>query len=154
LDLLRREQPWRVRATEAYTIVRAGAVLETAEHAKLVREFVSAATQRTARPVDNVRVVLVGSFCEQPPFDLIRALEESGCDIVDDDFQLGLRMIDGPIEVAAGEDPVDGLARAYLEKGRDTASRYIGDLVKGAALVRRVREYRAEGVIFAAASFC
>jgi benzoyl-CoA reductase subunit C len=154
LDALRRKEPWRVKASEAYAIVRAGAVLPAEEHTKLVDEFLAAVAERAARPIDNVRVVLVGSFCEQPPFELIRALEKSGCDIVDDDFQLGMRMIDGPIEIASGEDPLVALARAYLEKGQDTASRYIGDLVKGAALIRRVKECQAEGVIFAAASFC
>ena len=154
LDAVRRSEPWRLRASEAYLIVRAGAALPAAEHEQMVREFVAAIRQRAARPVDNVRVVLVGSFCEQPPFDLIRALEKSGCDIVDDDFQLGMRMIDGPIAVGDGEDPVVALARAYLENGRDTASRYIADLVKGAALIKRVKASHADGVIFAAASFC
>ena len=32
--------------------------------------------------------------------------------------------------------------------------RQIGDLVKGRSLISRVRAYDAEGVIFAAASFC
>ena len=154
LDDLRRREPWRIKASEAYAIVRAGSTLPAAEHTELVRAFVDAAGQRVARPVDNVRVVLVGSFCEQPPIELIRALEKSGCDIVDDDFQLGLRMIDGPIEIADGEDPLDALARAYLERGQETASRYVGDLVKGGALIRRVKDCRADGVIFAAASFC
>lgn len=152
LDALRRREPWRVKASEAYLIVRAGAVLPAREHETLVREFVAAAERREARPMDNVRVVLVGSFCEQPPFDLIRALERSGCDIVDDDFQLGLRMIDGAIDTHG--DPLVALVGAFLEKGRDTASRYIGELVKGAGLVARVRAAHADGVIFAAASFC
>lgn len=154
LDAVRRSEPWRLRASEAYLVVRAGAALPAAEHEQLIREFVAAIKHRTARAVDNVRVVLVGSFCEQPPFDLIRALEKSGCDIVDDDFQLGMRMIDGPIAVVDDEDPVLALARGYLERGRDTASRYIGDLVKGASLIRRVKACHADGVIFAAASFC
>jgi benzoyl-CoA reductase subunit C len=154
LDTVRRNEPWRLRASEAYLIVRAGAALPAVEHEKLVREFVAAIKQRTARAVDNVRVVLVGSFCEQPPFELIRALEKSGCDIVDDDFQLGMRMIDGPIEPKPGEDPVDALARGYIEQGRDSASRYIGELVKGKALIDRVKQCHADGVIFAAASFC
>ena len=154
LDAVRRTEPWRLRASEAYLIVRAGAALPAVEHEKLVREFVAAIKQRTARAVDNVRVVLVGSFCEQPPFELIRALEKSGCDIVDDDFQLGMRMIDGPIVPGPDEDPVDALARGYLEQGRDSASRYIGDLVKGSALIGRVKACQADGVIFAAASFC
>ncbi|HEX7602257.1 MAG TPA: 2-hydroxyacyl-CoA dehydratase [Polyangiaceae bacterium] len=154
LDAVRRTEPWRLRASEAYLIVRAGSALPAAEHEKLVREFVAAIKQRTARAVDNVRVVLVGSFCEQPPFELIRALEKSGCDIVDDDFQLGMRMIDGPIVPKPGEDPVDALARGYIEQGRDSASRYIGELVKGSALINRVKACQADGVIFAAASFC
>jgi benzoyl-CoA reductase subunit C len=154
LDAVRRTEPWRLRASEAYLIVRAGAALPAVEHEKLVREFVAAIKQRTARAVDNVRVVLVGSFCEQPPFELIRALEKSGCDIVDDDFQLGMRMIDGPIVPGPDEDPVDALARGYIEQGRDSASRYIGDLVKGSALINRVKACQADGVIFAAASFC
>jgi benzoyl-CoA reductase subunit C len=154
LDAIRRTEPWRVKATEAYLVMRAGAVLEAEAHEKLLREFIAAAKQRTGRPIDNVRVVLVGSFCEQPPFDLIRALERSGVDIVDDDFQLGLRMIDGDIDAGPAGDPVAALASAYLERGRDTASRYAGDLVKGASLIARVRAYGADGVIFAAASFC
>jgi len=152
LDAMRRAEPWRVRATEAYLVVRAGAVLEAEAHDKLLREFIAAVKERQGRPIDNVRVVLVGSFCEQPPFDLIRALERSGVDIVDDDFQLGLRMIDGDID--GGGDPIAALGGAYLERGRDTASRYVGDLVKGAGLIARVRASGADGVIFAAASFC
>lgn len=154
LDAVRRSEPWRLRASEAYLVVRAGAALPAAEHEQLIRELLAAIELRAGRPVDNVRVVLVGSFCEQPPFDLIRALEKSGCDIVDDDFQLGMRMIDGPIAVANDEDPVLALARGYIEHGRDTASRYIGELVKGAALIERVKACHADGVIFAAASFC
>lgn len=152
LDALRRAEPWRVKASEAYLVIRAGATLPAAEHEALIREFLAAVRARNGRPVDNVRVVLVGSFCEQPPFDLIRALERSGCDIVDDDFQLGLRMIDGDISDAG--DPLVAVSQAYLDRGRDTASRYIADLVKGAALIGRVKAAEADGVIFAAASFC
>jgi benzoyl-CoA reductase subunit C len=110
------------------------------------------AKKRPARRLDNVRVVVVGSFCEQPPIDLIVTLERAGCDIVADDLQLGMRMIEGSIDEDG--DPVEALAMAYVHRGAATASRYIGDLVKGRALVERVKSYRAEGVVFAAASFC
>jgi benzoyl-CoA reductase subunit C len=154
LDALRRAEPWRLRASEAYLAVRAGAVLPVEEHEALLTEILAAVKQRSGHAVDNVRVVLVGSFCEQPPFDLIRALEKAGCDIVEDDFQLGMRMIDGPIEPRPRGDPVDALARAYIDHGRATASRYIGQAEKGAALVARVHACAADGVVFAAASFC
>jgi benzoyl-CoA reductase subunit C len=154
LDQIRRAEPWRLRATEAYLAVRAGSGLSATDHTKLMREIEAAVKQRSGRPYDNVRVVLVGSFCEQPPFDLIRALEKSGCDIVEDDFQLGLRMIDGDVVVKDGEDPVVALSNAFLFQGREAASRYIDKQEKGKALVDRVKQCHADGVIFAAASFC
>lgn len=153
LDLLRREQPWRCLASEAYLLVRAGSALMSDVHADMLEAFVAAAKTRPGRPLDNVRVVLTGSFCEQPPVALIRALEKAGCDIVDDDFQLGLRMIDGDHDTAS-DDPLRSLAEAFTRQGRQTASRYIGHHVKGEALVEQVRVAKADGVVFAAASFC
>lgn len=154
LDALRRREPWRVRGSEAYLVVRAGAVLPAAEHRALLASFLEGARRRPARLLDNARVVVVGSFCEQPPLALIKTLERAGCDIVEDDLQLGLRMIERPIEVRDGEDPLESLARAYLEHGAPTASRYIADETKGEALIGKVRRCEADGVIFAAASFC
>jgi benzoyl-CoA reductase subunit C len=154
LDAIRREEPWRLRATEAYLASRAGTLVPAAEHAQMLEELGEAVRRRPGRLIDNARVVLVGAFCEQPPLELILTLEKAGCDIVDDDFQLGLRTIEGPIEVAEGEDPLAALARAYLEKGTATACRYIAEGTKGASLVERVRESGADGVVFAAASFC
>jgi benzoyl-CoA reductase subunit C len=154
LDALRRREPWRVRTSEAYRIVRAGTLMPAREHTAMIEAFAAAARQRPARPIDNARVVVVGSFCEQPPLALIQTLERSGCDIVEDDFQLGLRTLRRPIEVDAGEDPLEALARAFLEHGVATASRYIADQQKGAALVEQVRCCEADGVVFAAASFC
>lgn len=155
LDELRRDAPHRLRASEAYLAVRAGSAMTAAEHTAFLRQVLDAARERQARKLDNVRVVVVGSFCEQPPLDLIVTLERAGCDIVADDMQLGMRMIEGAIDApSAGRDSVDALAEAYLERGAATASRYIADLVKGRALIERVRAVRAEGVVFAAASFC
>lgn len=151
---LRREESWKVPASEAYSVMRAGSAMWARDHAKLLRDFVAAASKRTGRPVDNVRVALRGSFCEQPPVALIRSLERAGCDIVDDDFQLGLRTIDGPIEVQDGEDPLQALVTAFLKKGRQTASRYIAEETKGEEIVSCVRDCKADGVVFAAASFC
>lgn len=154
LDELRRAEPWRVPASEAYLVARAGAVLPTEEHTALIEAYIEASPGRAVRVFDNVRVVVRGSFCEQPPLELILTLEKAGCYIVDDDFQLGLRSLAGAIEVGDGEDPLEGLARAFLERGVATSSRYIDEDEKGASLVESVRQAEADGVVFAAASFC
>ncbi len=149
----RQREPWRVPASEAYLLTRAGSALPAAEHRKLLDDYLGAVARRAGFARDNVRVVLVGAFCEQPPLALIRSLERAGCDIVEDDFQLGFTYLEGAIDEDTA-DPLDALVRAFLEKGVATASRYIGEEEKGAALVRRVRHANADGVIFAAASFC
>jgi benzoyl-CoA reductase subunit C len=154
LDDMRRREPWRVRASEAYTVVRAGTLMPAHEHTALLDEFLAALGRRPVRAFDNARVVVSGAFCEQPPLALIQTLERAGCDILDDDFQLGLRMIEGPITVAPDRDPLEALACAYLEQGAATASRYIDEEVKGRALIGKVRACGADGVIFTAASFC
>lgn len=154
LDELRQKEPWRLRASEAYLLARAGSVLDTETHEALLREALEQAPKRAARVYDNVRVVVRGSFCEQPPLGLIRTLEAAGCDIVDDDFQLGLRSLSGDIDESPDVDPVEALSKAFVTRGVPTASRYIGEEEKGKALVDQVRATGAEGVIFAAASFC
>jgi benzoyl-CoA reductase subunit C len=163
LASLRAREPWRLKASEAYLLTRAGAVLPCAEHIELLEAFLAAAPERPARAYDNVRVIVLGAFCEQPPIGLIRTLERSGCDLVDDDFQLGLCAIDGaiPLDEDVGDqspldthDPLDALVLSYTLRGQATATRYIADGVKGEALVNRVRTLGAEGVILAAPSFC
>ena len=159
LGELRRTEPWKVPVSESYLITRAGAVLPTAEHAQLVRDFVAAAAEREARAYDNVRVVVVGSFCEQPPLGLLRTLEKAGCDVIEDDLQLGLTYMRGPIPVPplaerAEHCPFEALSNAFIDLGPATAARYIGDEVKGEALIEAVREGECDGVVFAAASFC
>ena len=154
LDELRRSKPWLLRASEAYVAVRAGSVLPVSEHVALLGELLAALERRDVRAYDNVRVVITGAFCEQPPLGLIRTLEKSGCDIVDDDLQLGLRMIEQPITVDADSDPLVALAEAFLKDGAATACRYIDKAIKGEALIAKVRAANADGVIFTAASFC
>ncbi|HKI99593.1 MAG TPA: benzoyl-CoA reductase subunit C [bacterium] len=149
---LRAEQPWQVPTVELYLLLRAGNVLPVEEHNQILEAYRDE-LQRVERPqLDNSRIVLTGSFCEQPPLGLIRTIERSGCYIVEDDFVLGSRWIQGA--VAEEGDALDNLVQAFLDKTVETASVYIADKPKGAALVSKCRQRQGEGVIFCAASFC
>ena len=150
---LRREEPWKVPTSELYLVLRAGLVLPVEEHTAMLVEYrraVAAADDR--RPLDQARVCLVGSFCEQPPLGLLKTLERSGCYIVDDDLLQVHRWVkrDVPLE----GDPLDALVGSFLRDSIAHPTRYIDRDEKGRELVDRVRESGAEGVLFAAASFC
>ena len=110
-----------------------------------------AAIEAERQPLDNARVVVVGAFCEQPPLNLIRTIERSGCYVVDDDFTLGSRLINGAIEIDG--DPIENLARAFVTRSREAAFLFREDK-KGEQLVENVRSCHAEGVVCCAPSFC
>ena len=149
----RSDFPWKAPSAEVYLLMRAGMVLPPEEHTLLMREYLAAAEAANRPMRDNCRVVLTGAFCEQPPLSLIKSLEMSGCYIVDDDLLLVSRWLleDVPTE----GDPIENLSRAFLLHSAETAAKYEPDVAKkGSYLIDTVRKRKADGVIFAAPSFC
>ena len=149
----RAAKPWKAPSAEVYLLMRAGMVLPVEEHTLLMQEYLQAA-EALDRPLrDNCRVAVTGAFCEQPPINLIKSLEMAGCYIVDDDFMLVNRWIQG--EIATSGDPIVNMSRAFLHQSAQTAAKYEDDIdVKGAYLLDIIAKRRADGVIFAAPSFC
>jgi benzoyl-CoA reductase subunit C len=149
----RAAKPWQAPTAEVYLVLRAGMVLPPEDHTKLVRDYI-AATDKIPRPKrDNARVVITGAFCEQPPLGLIKSIEMSGCYIVEDDFMLVTRwLLD---EVPANGNPLSELSKAFLHRSASTAAKYENTKEeKGVFLLKQYKRNAAEGVIFAAPSFC
>jgi benzoyl-CoA reductase subunit C len=153
LYALRREEPWRVPTAELYLIMRAGLVLPVERFNEMLAGYTEAVLADPDRqPMDQTRVLLTGSFCEQPPLGLIKTLERSGCYIVDDDLAQVHRWIASEIPLAG--DPLENLERAFLDSSLASPTRYIGEGEKGRDLVERIERSGAEGVLFCAPSFC
>jgi benzoyl-CoA reductase subunit C len=153
LYAFRSRKPWQAPTSEVYLVTRAGMVLPPEEHTRLVRDYIAAADAETRPKRDNARIALTGSFCEQPPLALIKSIEMSGCYIVDDDFMLVMRWIMG--DVPETGDPLDALSKAFLHQSVSTASKWEDKREeKGQYLLKQVKNTAAEGVIFAAPSFC
>jgi benzoyl-CoA reductase subunit C len=149
----RAQKPWQAPTAEIYLVLRAGNVLPPEAHTEVVREYLAAAEAEKRPKRDNARVVVTGSFCEQPPLGLIKSIEMAGCYIVDDDFSLVQRWLldDVPLD----GNPLENLSRAFLHRSVSTASKYDERREdKGRFLLESVKRTAAEGVIFAAASFC
>lgn len=150
---IRQEYPWRLSAVETYHILRAGITIPVEEHNEILKQVVEHIRKERGEPMDNIRVVVTGSFCEQPPIGLIKSIELAGCYIVDDDFMLGSRWIQGNIR-SNTPDPLNALTDAYIHQSTFSSAYYDVGNPKGKRLVRLAKERNADGIIFSAASFC
>jgi benzoyl-CoA reductase subunit C len=149
----RSEKPWQAPTSEVYLVLRAGMVLPPDEHTALIRDYIAATDRAPRQKRDNARIVMTGSFCEQPPLGLIKSVEMAGCYIVDDDFMLVTRWLTK--DVPDDGNPLDALSKAFLHDSASTAARYDARREdKGQFLLAQVKKRGAEGVVFAAPSFC
>jgi len=149
----RTKAPWKAPAWEVYLLMRAGMVLPVEDHSQLMQDYLAAAEAEDRPMRDNCRIILQGSFCEQPPLNLVKSIELAGCYIVDDDYMLVTRWL--LKDVPTDGDPIANLSEAFIKYSTETAAKYEPDgSRKGKYLVDAVRQRAAEGVIFAAPSFC
>ena len=149
----RAREPWQAPTSEVYLIQRAGMVLPVEEHTEMVRDYLAAAQAEQRPKRDNARVVLNGTFCEQPPLGLIKSIEMAGCYVVEDDFMLVSRWL--LCDVPTDGDPLENLSKAFLHHSAATSAKYeTRKEDKGQFLLKQVADKGAEGVVFAAPSFC
>lgn len=150
---LRQEFPWRISAENFYYLIRAGLSVPVEEHNKMLEEACHYLQEDIGEAMDKIKVVVSGAFCEQPPIGLIKTIEMAGCYIVDDDFMLGSRWIKGDINENSN-DPLNTLVDAYLTQSTFSSAVYDVGNPRGERLVQLVKERKADGIIFAAPSFC
>ena len=148
LYALRAERPWQTPAAEVYLVLRAGMVLPVEEHSAMIRDYLAAARAEERPKRDNCRVVLTGAFCEQPPLNLIKSLELSGCYVVDDDLLLVTRWLTGdvPTRGRSAEESGAGLPASFRIDGGQVRAGPEGEGpapgARGAALRRGRRDLR------------
>lgn len=150
---IRQDFPWRLSIEDVYHIVRAGTVIPVEEHNAILEQVCEHIKKEIGVPQDKIKVVISGAFCEQPAVGLIKAIEEAGCYVVDDDYMLGSRMILGDINSKTNK-PLEAIALSYINQSQYSSSIYDVHNPKENRLAKIVKDRGANGVIFASASFC
>ncbi|MBC8328216.1 MAG: 2-hydroxyacyl-CoA dehydratase [Planctomycetes bacterium] len=152
LSAVRCEEPWRLSLEELQILVRAAGRRDPRRHNAVLVEVLELLPQREVRQKDGVRVVLEGSFCEQPALELLRTLDQAHCFVVDSDLGRGLRWFKEPLSRCG--DPWDDLVTAYFDHAEGSVVRHHSPSERSQRLVARARESRADGVMFCTAKFC
>jgi benzoyl-CoA reductase subunit C len=151
LYALRRDEPWKLSCTESYLLTRSRSRMPCEEHNALLERALAALAQRKAPAQDKPRVVFVGGFCEQPPLEMLEAIDET-CYVVDDDLLIGMRWLTA--EVPEGGDPVWALAESYVERSAASPVQYDARKPKELYVMEMLRGARADAAILTAAKFC
>ncbi len=149
---IRAETPQNLSTVESYVLTRIGTLLPPEEHVALLKEAAAEIKRRNEKPKDRIKVVLEGSFCEQPPLELIEGLEAAGCYILDDDFLLGWRFFSEDIPLDG--DPMRNLARAYIHKSVYSGVKHDTREPKSKHLIDKIKETGASAVLILVAKFC
>ncbi|HXF77186.1 MAG TPA: 2-hydroxyacyl-CoA dehydratase, partial [Methylomirabilota bacterium] len=152
LYAVRAAQPQNLSTLESYVLTRIGTLMPPEEHIPILKEALAAIARRDEKPKDRIKVVLEGSFCEQPPIELIEGLEAAGCYILDDDFLTGWRWFleDVPLE----GDPLRHLAESYIRRSVYSGVKHDTREPKSKHLIDKVRHTGADAVLILSAKFC
>ncbi len=149
---LRRNEPQLVPAWELYQLVRMGNFLPVDDHTTRLEAGLAEYRSRNTKRRDSIRIVIEGSFCEQPPLPLIRLIEDAGCYIVDDDFCLGQSWFED--DIPTDGDPVLALATSYLDRSVYSSVRHDFRKPRWEGLLEKVRRTQADAVLCLIAKFC
>ncbi len=151
LHAIRCDEPWKLSCTEGYLLLRARTRIPCEQHNEMLEAALPLIRARERAAQDKPRVVFVGGFCEQPPLEMLEAIDDT-CYVVDDDLLIGLRWITG--DVPETGDPIRALAESFIDHSaaspvqhdeRKTKEGYLMDMIEGS---------RAEAAIVTAAKFC
>jgi len=149
---LRAQSPHLLRAWESYVLIRSGNFMPVEEHIAILKQALDYLPARPGKKRDAIRVVIEGAFCEQPPLELIRLLENAGCDVVEDDLAIAQRWFTDDVPITG--DPVRALAESYVHRSVYSSVRHDFSKPRWEGLAEKVRSTRAEAVIFLIAKFC
>lgn len=152
LYAFRRQKPNLVRAWESYVLVRAGNFIPVEEHNTMVEAALEHLAQRSGKQRDSIRIVIEGAFCEQPPLDLIKLVEDAGCYVVDDDYGIGRSWF--LQDVPEDSEPVRALAESYVHRAVYSSVRHDCRVPRWEGLAQKAKRARADAVLFLIAKFC
>jgi len=150
LATMKRDSPGKLSLVEYYLLLRLGGLLPREVHIPLLERALTELEGRERKNKDAIRVIVIGPFCEQPTLELLQLVEDVGCYVVGEEFQMVHRWCSS---IAPGADPLESLATAYVRTPVDIGVRST-PTTKGAAVLARVDASKAQGVLFLTAKFC
>jgi bcr-type benzoyl-CoA reductase subunit C len=145
---VRAANPSPIAGSDVLDAVLCGAIMPPEEHSQMTEALIGEILRPVGCGQDAHRVFISGS--ELHDSEILRVIEEAGATIVGDDLCTGARGFSGLVEGDGG--PLERLARRYL--GRVPCPSRLPFRRRLEFILERMRESRAQAVIFIIQKFC
>jgi benzoyl-CoA reductase subunit C len=146
-------KPWNMPFDELFTVFLASMVMPVDKFVELGSKYLEYVKGRPEeKPVERIRTVILGDFCEQPPLQLFKIIEMSGAYILISDYIKNAIWI-GDID-ANEKDPIDAMVKAYVNNPTPLTTRYHPAINKHEFIKKYVKDMNANAVIFLTPKFC
>lgn len=150
LYMLRQAHPELIAGSVFHAIVQASMWMDRDAYRKILTGIVACLTeQKGADSFQGKRIVLSGGVCNVP--DIYPIIEAAGAVIVGEDVCTGDRFFQGNIGIQG--DMVENIARRYIDRINCPAKHH-GLFSRGSHLIQKIKETRADGVVFLFLKFC
>ena len=147
-------KPWNIPFDELFTVILASTVMPIDKFIELGSKYLEYVKSRPEeKPVERVRVLIISDFCEQPPLQLYRIIEMGGAYILFTDYIKNPVWI-GNIEVSENEDPIEAMAKAYINNKTPLTPRYHPAVNKHEYVQKAIKDLKADAVMFLTPKFC
>jgi bcr-type benzoyl-CoA reductase subunit C len=145
-------EPQLLPFRDRQVVTRSGMLMPKEVHSELLEGLLTTLEAATPRAAEGVPVFLSGHLCQGPKPDILDLIESLGGVIVDDDLYTGYRYF--AVNVDTDVDPIEGLAKRYLDRSLPIPTRSDQTISWDRYVVDKARESRARGVIILIAKYC
>jgi benzoyl-CoA reductase subunit C len=150
LYMLRHAHPGLIAGSDFHAIVQAAMWMDRDDFRKLLAGIVGCLKEQTpAASFQGKRIVLSGGVCNVP--DIYPVIEAAGAVVVGEDVCTGDRFFQGNIKLQG--DMVENIARRYIDRIVCPAKHH-GLFSRGQHLIQKIKETKADGVVFLFLKFC
>lgn len=149
---LRRANPNLLPYRDMQVIVQSSMLMPKEEHTALMESLVAEVERMKPSPVEGKRLFISGHLCQSPKADILDLIEGVGGIIVDDDLYTGYRYY--AVDVEADGNPIEALAKRYLEKSMPVPTRRDLPVRWERYIAERVKASKAQGVVVLIVKYC
>ena len=149
---MRMEKPGIFTARDVARAVMTSMFMPKEEHSVLMQEVLKRAMNSNGERRDaSIRLIVSGSPCDQPEWEILDLIEELGAIVVNDDLYVGRRYF--ATKVSETIPPIEALAEHYMNDV-PCPTKHSQDRKYAEHLSKLAKESKAQGVIILMVKYC